>query len=363
MKTTNAYRILALCAALLLVACEAEHDVAEDQHTGGGDTDTDVDSDADSDSDADGDIEGCGGVDFLFVVDNSISMGDEQQNLIDSFPGFIQAITETLDLDDFHIMAVDSDASYGNVSSLTQTQCGTPGCCEDWCLTALPTDQCKEDTADPYQTCSEWLGDEAGGCHDELGAGHTGDNLGVECPIDGDNRYLVQGQSDLEETFACIADVGVEGNGLEKLMEAMTNAIGPLDADDGCNAGFIREEAILVYTFVTDEDEACTDLGEECSAGDPATWKQALVDAKGGDEDSVVVLGVFGDNDLADGICDPYDPDMGQGAMAAPLLRDFVDSFGDHGHYCSVCLPDYNDCFLEAVSTIDTTCEEYDPPE
>lgn len=369
-----------LCLLLAIGGCEAEESPAATEQTPGdgdddaaGDTDVDADTDADSDadtdadsdadSDADGDIAGCDGVDFLFVIDNSGSMDDEQQNLIDSFPGFIAAITETLDLDDFHIMAVDSDAKYGNQTSLNQMQCGTPGCCEEWCATMNPTDQCKEAPLDEYQYCDEWLGTASDSCHDELGAGHTGDNLGVECPIDGDNRYLIQDQADLEETFACIADVGVEGNGIEKLMEAMANAIGPLNEPDGCNAGFIRDEAILVYTFVTDEDEECVDSYEDCSEGDPTSWKQALVEAKGGDEDSVVVLGVFGDNDQPDGICEEYDPEQGNGAMPAPLLRDFLESFGDHGHYCSVCLPDYTDCFLEAVSTIDTTCEEYDPPE
>ena len=39
---------------------------------------------------------GCGKVDFLFVIDNSGSMGDNQDNLIASFPGFINTIAQTL---------------------------------------------------------------------------------------------------------------------------------------------------------------------------------------------------------------------------------------------------------------------------
>src|SRR5688572_13939494 len=38
------------------------------------------------------DIEGCKAVDFLFVIDNSGSMSDEQDNLTASFPGFFAAI-------------------------------------------------------------------------------------------------------------------------------------------------------------------------------------------------------------------------------------------------------------------------------
>jgi len=194
-----------------------------------------------------------------------------------------------------------------------------------------------------------------------LGAGHTGLNEDTTaCPIDGDHRYLVEGQQDLEGTFACIADVGTEGNGMERAMESMVNAVGPWTEQGACNEGFIREDAILVVTLVTDEDEQCTEIGESCSEGTPTTWKQALVDAKGGNQDAIVFLGLFGDNDLPDGICQPYDPFQGLGAQPAPLLRELVDSFGDHGRYCSVCLSDYSDCFLDAVTTIDTTCDEFD---
>ena len=53
----------------------------------------------------------------------------------------------------------------------------------------------------------------------------------------------------------------------------------------GCNEGFLRDDAILVVTFITDEE----DTG---SAGNPDSWKQTLVDAKGGNEEAIVVLGL-----------------------------------------------------------------------
>ena len=39
---------------------------------------------------------GCAKVDFLFVIDNSNSMAEEQQRLVDAFPGFIASIEDTL---------------------------------------------------------------------------------------------------------------------------------------------------------------------------------------------------------------------------------------------------------------------------
>ncbi len=360
--TCRRMMIALLLAAGLTSGCTDTdfHRDGDDASESGSDGDADADGDSDSDGDGDTDTEGCQGVDFLFVVDNSLSMEDEQQNLINSFPEFISAITNTLGLDDFHIMVVDSDSRNQNVSFATNA-CGSVGCCATWCSTAFIYNECSETVGPPYYTCQEWLTGDPDNpvCDDLLGAGHVGGNYGQICSIDGSHRYLIEGQTDLVEAFACIADVDTVGNGHERMMVAMSNSVGPWSAPDGCNEDFIREEAILVVTFVTDEDEACTDYGEFCSEGTPADWKQALVEAKGGNEAAIVILGIFGDNDLVDGICLPYNPSVGTGAQPAPLLREFVDSFGEQGHFCSVCLPDYGECFQDAVNTIDMTCDDF----
>ncbi|MCA9690839.1 MAG: hypothetical protein KC636_14625, partial [Myxococcales bacterium] len=51
-----------------------------------------MESTSGSTSDTEGEGEGCKKVDLLFVIDNSGSMEDEQVNLINSFPGFINQI-------------------------------------------------------------------------------------------------------------------------------------------------------------------------------------------------------------------------------------------------------------------------------
>ncbi|MFY0536731.1 hypothetical protein [Nannocystis pusilla] len=70
---------------------------------------------------------GCKKIDFLFVVDNSGSMADEQANLIASFPGFIDTITNTLSAKDYHIMAVSTDNGMNTGLSSTCTN-GTCNC-------------------------------------------------------------------------------------------------------------------------------------------------------------------------------------------------------------------------------------------
>ncbi len=378
MRINSTIAVLIFWSGMLLITCEDKSRLDTPDNPSGGDSDADGDGDGDDDNDGFDDddndddddnnqdsesagIDGCEGVDFLFVLDNSGSMEDEQANLINSFPGFISAITEALDLDDYHIMVIDTDPAKNNGSS-TMT-CGSPGCCIEWCETNVNTSfaQCREDAADPFKLCGEWLGDDDAACNVILGAGHVGANINADCQLAEDHRYIVEGQPDLNGTFACIADVGVDGQGNEKPMEAMSQAVGPLAAPGECNEGFIREKAVLVVTFITDENDECTpddQNGDECSAGDPVDWRQALVDAKDGNDKAIVVLGVFGDNDLPDGICEEYDQG-GNGAEGSPRLREFLTSFDeDHRQYCSVCLESYASCFNEAVEDIVTTCDD-----
>ena len=142
-------------------------------------------------------------------------------------------------------------------------------------------------------------------------------------------------------------------------MEAMVQAVGGNGEVATCNQGFIRDDAILVVTFLTDEND---DAGDG-SAGTVDGWRQALIAAKNGDENAVVVLGLFGDQDLPNPVCPPGDPNNGGVAEPSPRLRQFVDSWGDRGFAGSICEPSYESFFAQAVSIIDTTCEEFIPPQ
>jgi hypothetical protein len=51
---------------------------------------------------------GCQKIDFLFAIDNSSSMRDEQENLTRSFPGFIDVMQQVLGTKDVHIMVVST---------------------------------------------------------------------------------------------------------------------------------------------------------------------------------------------------------------------------------------------------------------
>jgi hypothetical protein len=200
-------------------------------------------------------------------------------------------------------------------------------------------------------------------CEDVMGAGVTyprGRGASAsDCAFSTGARYMDANEPDLPGAFACAAKVGTGSSAdTEQPMDAMVAAVSAQGDAATCNDGFLRDDAILVVTFITDEDDAATDG----SGGTVAGWKQALVSAKGGDESAIVVLGLFGDNDQPGAICPPFDPDAASGAEPSPRLREFVESFGDHGVAGSVCAASYQEFFLDAVGIIDTTCDEFEPP-
>lgn len=313
-----------------------------------------------------GDESGCDKVDFLFIIDNSGSMGDEQGNLINSFPLFIDTIQSTLDeAQDYHIMVLDVDAY---IYEQCQQACDTapPECIVDGICNVNAAPAClfpcflgSVCAIDGDYQCGVTQPEE---CEDVLGAGVTHPrgqgSSNQDCMFASGARYIDGSEPDLSATFECAAQVGVSSYaGTERPMEAMVQAVTASTEAATCNEGFLRDDAILVVTFITDEDDNFGD-----SAGTPAGWKQALISAKNGDENAIVVLGLFGDNDQPGAICQALGSGT-DGAEPSPRLREFVDSFGDKGFFGSVCAPSYDDFFQQAVGLIDVTCDEFIPPQ
>jgi hypothetical protein len=293
---------------------ELKFDVGKD--TGGIDPDPDTEGAA-----------GCQKIDFLFVVDNSGSMADEQESLANSFDGFISSIQDTVMAKDYHIMVIDTDAGNSFEQSCFVI-CQLLPVCEGYACNNLP---------------------KAEGCDAMLGTGLIDDPSGKACGVAGGKRFMVDGQPNLSSTFGCLAKVGTDGDGSERPMEAMIAAITSLNGAGGCNEGFLRKDALLVVTFITDEED------DGKSKGTPAGWNAALVAAKVGAEKSIVVLGLIGDPDQPNPVC------AVDAAEASPRLRTFAESF-TFGSWGSICSPDYAPFFDASVSVIDTACQQFEPP-
>lgn len=275
-------------------------------------------------------------------------MGDHQENLTANFPVFINAIEMQIDNAlDVHVMVADTDPEVLDCTEACEppeeclfngfcSPAGNP-LCQPHCIAAF---QCE---------------DQPGGCEDPLpadpcdvmGAGITfprGQNASnTDCDFSSGGRYIDETEPDLDSAFTCAATVGTGAIGpVEQPLGSMLQAVTPGTEANTCNAGFLRDDAILVVTFITDEDD---DEGDG-SQGTVEGWRQALIAAKNGNEESVVVLGLFGDRDCAE---------------PSPRLSEFVESWGERGLRGSVCEPSYAEFFEQAAGIVDTTCENFEP--
>ncbi len=286
---------------------------------------------------------GCKGkIDFLFVISRASNMQYRQAQLAAAFPQFIDTIQSKFADFDYHIMVVTGDDGWGN--EVCTDVCPTPTCkvgepcCgwyhQDWKGTpccGVPEYPCQD--LDLVTQC-----DRTWGAGEVFPAGVDGEPNEM-CPIDGGRRYLVNGQSNLEETFACVATVGASGYDL--LGQALTAAMqSNINDPGGCNNGFLRKDALLMVTFISINPDEVSQ-----SKGTPAEWAQAVIDAKKGDDKSVVMLNIGG---IAD--CKPYD-----------RICQLVQMFPYH-HLTNSLAADYGPAFVEAASLIDTACAGFTPP-
>ncbi len=276
---------------------------------------------------------GCEKVDFLFIIDNSVSMADQQAALIASFPTFMATIQTTLSAtSDYQIMVADTD---------DETRC-TPSNCQSGAMSAnslcIAPANGYACTPGLFDTCDNTIG--AGVVHP---AGDGASNM--PCTIFGGNRYIGEGEPNRTSTFSCMAQVGLAGHPAERPMDSLVAAMSDtMNGPNGCNTDFLRDDAILVITFISD------DPNYEDADG-PQQWYDAVVAVK--DPESVVVLGLTPN---FNGCQDGKGPPKGQ------HWSDFIAMWGARGLEASVCELDYGPFFDQAISIIDQTCDEFDPP-
>jgi hypothetical protein len=177
-------------------------------------------------------------VDVLFMVDNSNSTSVIQTELRAAFPTFLKAIDEAAATHpaSYHFGVVSSDVG----AALNTTDCKPGG--DGGRLHVAP---------DPKAT-----GAPAACASFTLGGGVSYIDYDQ---INGTSNIV--GGIDVPTAFNCISSVGGAGCGFEAPLESTYLA---LHADIPENAGFLRDDALLVVLYVTDEDDcsapATTDL-------------------------------------------------------------------------------------------------------
>lgn len=276
----------------------------------------------------DGKPVGCQGkIDFLFVISRWAGMDYFQTQFLDALPKFIETIEGKFADFDYHIMVVDGDAEWG-VST-----------CDETC----PTPEKSPCTIEDYPC--DYVSTE---CDRTMGAGvvyPAGDKApNHSCPIDGGRRYMVKGQTDLEETFICAARVGTSG--VARMGDAMAAALSPeMNAPGGCNADFLRDDALLMVTQISNTYDQKNGIIDS-QIGNVDTWTDAVLAAKHGDPDAVVMLSIL----QALPECDEDD-------RICQMVRMFP-----HHLIADREEPDYGPSFEQATELVAEACAEFVPP-
>src|SRR5512137_566271 len=162
----------------------------------------------------------CNTVDILFVIDNSNTMVEEQENLAQNFPKLIARVEAiTPPIKSYHVGVISTDIGAGPFVT---------GTCEP-------------------------KGDDGVLQHAPRGSG-----CAPSYPL-----YLSGPGLQVAQDFACIAKLGTDGCGYEQQLESALRALSTQPANDG----FVRPSAPLAIVFITDEDD--------CSAQDTALFDES----------------------------------------------------------------------------------------
>lgn len=306
-------RTLATLSVLVLAlsACGPSVGAGDDDDDGPGPDASTID-----DGDGGADVAGCPDVDVLFVIDDSGSMADQQDSLIASFPGFVDGIRGRLrSAQSVHIGVVTTEDYAGNPPA-----CRTIGSL----ITQTAGPSSSNRACGPFASGATWL----------------------------DSRDPL-----LAERFACVGKVGAGGDSDERVARALMNALDPArNAPGACNAGFSRPDSLLVIVIITDEDDvadgcdgtgACDTYG---SGGTSSEWYQAVVAARGGRAENIVVLSLIGR--ALDNAC---------GATPAARLLGFTNRFAPNNLIGDVCAASYDGFFLDALPVVSDACERWIP--
>jgi hypothetical protein len=296
-------------------------------------------------------------LDLLFMIDNSPSTGEAQNNIRRNFSHLMSELRLRGDLD-LHVGVVSSDLGAGTVR--------------------LPNGGCPN----------------VGGNRGVLQTGST-------CGLQNGSRFLNSSSGGttqnfsgtIEAAFSCIANLGTAGCGYEHQLQSVRVALSAPE-----NAGFLRPNAVLAIVLLTDEDDCsapldttlfvddasfmgtsasfrCAQVGHLCNGqqppvgsfsaplascsanpGGPLIKITELVDgikAVKTDPTQVLVWGIFGwPKDLASAVYSYSDSgrngldyrtscSSSNGEATAGLrLKAFVDAFGAQGGFFSICQDD-----------------------
>jgi len=248
----------------------------------------------------------CKKMDIVFVIDNSGSMKEEQDNLAANFPQFIKVI---------------SDYKTKSGESL------------DFRVALTTSDDAKDKGR--FRAA-------------------RGDDAPKGCSPGPARPWLERADGDVPGFFSCRAQVGVDGSGTERPLESALLSVRERIADKSntaAGANFLRDDALLAMVIVSDEDEGSA--GGDGNLKRPmAEYPPAFDKVKGerGRWAAAVIAGP------GPGKCES--PGLGE-AQEAKRLRGFVGDVGKNGIFASICTGNLTDGLSKALATFDQACKSF----
>jgi len=327
-----------LAAALATASCQSDNRIVDD--TGDMDTETGTDTESDTGADTDTtDNAGCGMMDILFVIDDSESMGCEQELLAQAFPEFISVLQQ------YSNSYADEVAYRIGVTTTGKTV------------------QFTYDLPDPMP---------------DLPMSEMGENGALQ-GYGGDKWLDGPGDPFGESTwFSNAALVGTDGSTYEMPLECMRLALVE-DRPGGANEGFLRDNALFVAVIITDEDDCskaqdgfvvpddkCTVPEEDEGLVDLQDYVDYLDDRFGGPSRYVIVTIASQDGCDSDAYPMTCTQDSGSysGANAAIRLYEFMADHigtgdGENGVFSDICNSVMSEALEEALEKMEVACDEY----
>lgn len=179
-------------------------------------------------------------IDILFVIDDSGSMADKQNNLASNFPNFVNVLN-TIEggLPDVHIGVVSSDMGTKGLDGAPGPGVGTVG--QGGCANSGDDGRLQTSGA-PLSMGSTFISD----------IKQT------------DGSRLRNYTGDLAQVFGQMARVGATGCGFEQHLHSMQRSLQNTTA----NPGFLRPDAFLAVIFIADEDDCSMQSASLLAAGD-----------------------------------------------------------------------------------------------
>ncbi len=262
----------------------------------------------------------CSKIDIVFVIDDSGSMSEEQSNLAANFPQFATNL---------------EDYVTSNGDSL------------DYRVAITTTGRDITYTQEPLP----------------IPISESGDN-GAFLNMPGvGRRWLQRGDADVVGTFSSVANVGTGGPSFEMPLMMLDWAFHDR-TDDGTNAGFLRDDALLAMVVLTDEDD-CSRSGNNWQLGlfddlcDPnelfpiTDYTTMLDDLK--DERGRWAMAVIAGETTCESAYG--------GATEAVRLKNFVAETGENAVFSSICDSDLASSLTAALEKFQAACEAFPPIE